>query len=128
MADIAIHQKEGNVSLRDISARQEISVKYLEQVVSLLTRSELLITSRGAMGGYRLKKNPEDYTVGEILRVAEGDIAPVACLSEGAPECPRKAECITLPVWQGLEKVIYAYLDGITLANVLQQSGIDCIE
>lgn len=123
MLDLAMHQGDGCVALKDIAARQGISKKYLEQIVPLLNKAELLITSRGYQGGYSLSKPPEQYTVGEILRVTEGSLSPVACLQYKENTCPRKGECATLPVWEGLYKAITDYLDGITLRDVMENSA-----
>lgn len=123
MIDLAMHQGDGCVALKDIAERQGISKKYLEQIVPLLNKAELLITSRGYQGGYSLSKPPERYTVGEILRVTEGSLSPVACLQYRENTCPRKAECITLPVWEGLHKTITDYLDGITLRDIMDKSA-----
>ena len=119
MLDFAENQGDGVVALKDIAARQGISKKYLEQIIPLLNRAGLLQTSRGFQGGYRLAKAPEDYTVGEILRAAEGGLSPVACLEQSPNACPRCHECETLPVWTGLERVVNEYLDGISLQDVL---------
>ncbi len=119
MLDLAEYQKTGYVALKDIAERQDISKKYLEQIIPLLNRAGLLQTTRGFQGGYRLVKTPEEYTVGEILRVTEGSMAPVACLEAGAGECLRSENCVTLPVWEGLQKVVNEYLDGISLQDVL---------
>lgn len=123
MLDLAVHQGEGCVALKDIAARQGISKKYLEQIVPLLNKAELLITSRGYQGGYSLSKPPEQYTVGEILRVTEGSLSPVACLQYKENTCPRKDECATLPVWEGLYKAITDYLDGITLRDIMDNAA-----
>ncbi len=123
MLDLAVHRNEGCVALKDIAARQGISKKYLEQIVPLLNKAELLITSRGYQGGYSLSKPPEQYTVGEILRVTEGSLSPVACLQYKENNCPRKGECATLPVWEGLYKAITDYLDGITLRDIMENSA-----
>lgn len=120
MADLAAHSGEGVVALKDIAERQSISKKYLEQIVPLLNRAQLLRTNRGYKGGYTLSKDPSEYTVGEILRVTEGDLAPVACLQEGSV-CERRAECATLHIWEGLYKVVSEYLDGITLLDVANE-------
>ena len=85
----------------------------------MLNRAGLLQTSRGFLGGYRLAKTPAEYTVGEILRAAEGGLSPVACLEQSPNACPRCHECDTLPIWAGLEQVVNQYLDGITLQSVL---------
>ncbi len=118
MIDLAEHGSDGFVALKDIALRQGISKKYLEQIIPVLNRSGLLQTSRGFGGGYRLARAPKDYTVGEILRATEGKMAPVACLEGFVNRCPRSAECATLPVWEGLQKVVDDYLDGITLQDV----------
>lgn len=130
MIDLATHDGKEFVALKDIASRQDISKKYLEQIVPLLSKAELLKTNRGYQGGYALVKPPEKYTVGEILRVTEGSLSPVACLQYGENDCPRKADCITLPVWEGLYKAIMEYLDGITLRDIINNapSGQDyCI-
>lgn len=130
MIDLAQHRADGYIALKDIAARQSISKKYLEQIVPLLNKAELLRTNRGYQGGYALSKEPENYTVGDILRVTEGCLAPVACLQYDNNDCPRKADCATLPIWKGLYKTITDYLDGITLADViakLNDGGDYCI-
>lgn len=119
MLDLAEHQQNGYVSLKDIAARQDISKKYLEQIVSLLNKSDILSANRGYQGGYRLVKDAGEYTVGDILRITEGGLAPVACLDRQPVECDRAEDCATLPVWQGLYKVINEYLDSITLQDIL---------
>ncbi len=119
MVDLALHRDEGVVALKDIAARQHISKKYLEQIVPLLNRAELLRTIRGYQGGYALSKPPEKYTVREILQVTEGNLAPVACLQSGN-ECDMRGSCPTLKVWDGLNKVITEYLEGITLADLIK--------
>ncbi|WP_329886096.1 Rrf2 family transcriptional regulator [Pseudoramibacter faecis] len=122
MLDLAYHQDEGYIALKDIARRQDISKKYLEQIVSLMRGPDILATSRGYRGGYRLARPPRDYTVGEILRLTEGSLAPVACLEEGADECPRAASCETLPVWQGLYTRITDYLDSLTLQDIIDHT------
>jgi Rrf2 family protein len=117
--DLGQNQSEGYIALKDIAARQGISKKYLEQIVPSLNKAGILQASRGFQGGYRLSKSPAEYTVGDILRIMEGSLAPVACLEHNPIECPRSADCATLPVWQGLGKVINEYLDGVTLQDIL---------
>lgn len=119
LLDLAEHQNDGYIALKDIAARQNISKKYLEQIVPVLNKSDILNTNRGYQGGYRLAKSPSKYTVGEILRLTEGTLSPVHCLDREPIDCPRSAECITLPVWQGLKKAVCDYLDGITLQDIL---------
>ena len=101
LLDIAQNQQDGFVSLKEIAERQEVSKKYLEQIIPLLSRAELLQTSRGYQGGYRLCRAPEEYTVYEILSVAEGGLAPVACLDQPENTCPRAPDCLTLPSGRG---------------------------
>lgn len=126
MLDIAKHQGDGFVPLKDSASRQDISKKYLEQIVIIPGISELLLANRGKGGGYRLAKDPGEYTVGQILRAAEGSLVPVACLGEEHLNCAHTSNCSLLPVWKGLDKVITGYLDSITLKDVIDQSeGID---
>ena len=120
MIDLAEHQTEEFVSLSGIAQRQEISEKYLESIIRILVKGKVLESLRGKGGGYRLRKPPEQYTVGSILRLTEESLAPVACLEEGAEACSRMGECRTLPVWQGLNKVLNEYLDGITIADLMK--------
>ena len=124
MLDLAEHQGDGCVSLKDVAQRQDISKKYLEQIVPTLSRAGFLLTNRGYQGGYRLCRAPEEYTVYEILSVAEGGLAPVACLDQPENTCPRAPDCLTLPVWEGLEKTIRDYLRSITLQTILDGKHI----
>lgn len=119
MIDIAEQGDGGYIRLCDVAQRQGISEKYLESIVVLLTRGGLLVGARGKGGGYRLAADPQRCTVGEILRITEGSLAPVACLREGAPPCEKSGECRTLPLWRGLNDVVNGYLDGVTLAEML---------
>lgn len=121
MLDLAEHQGDGYVALKDIAQRQGISKKYLEQIVPMLGRADVLRTTRGYQGGYRLARAPQEYTVGEILCLTESGLAPVACLDQHPNPCPRCGACATLPMWEGLERVIRNYLDGITLQDLLEQ-------
>ena len=124
MLDLAQNQGDGYVALRDIAARQEISKKYLEQIIPLLNRVGLLQTTRGVQGGYRLTRRPEEYTVLDILEVTETGLSAVACLEKDAAKCPRSADRMTLPIWQGLDKIIRDYLGGITLQDVLDRHNV----
>lgn len=128
LLDLAQNQGDGFVALKDIAVRQNVSKKYLEQIVPMLNKSDILLASRGFQGGYRLAKSPDQYTVGAILRIAEGSLAPVACLDHSPILCDRSADCITLPVWQGLNRVINEYLDSITLQDILDQQQSRCAD
>ena len=121
LVDLAEHQGDGYVSLKDIAARQEISKKYLEQIVSMLNRPDILTTSRGYQGGYRLARPAKDYTVGDILRLTEGGLTPVSCLENENTPCEKADTCVTFPIWQGLSRVINQYLDSITLQDILDE-------
>lgn len=127
MIDLAEDRTGGYVPLRTIAQRQGISEKYLETIIKLLVRAGLLEGLRGKGGGYRLTHAPDGYTVGMVLRLTEESLAPVACLGGEGKPCPRAASCRTLPMWQGLGRVIDEYLDGITIADLIGQdtdSGI----
>lgn len=122
MLDLAEHQNCGFIPLKDIAERQNISKKYLEQIIPIFNKSGILKTTRGSQGGYQLSKTPDKYTVGDILRMTEGSLAPVSCAEEEPVECERSGECAMLPVWRGLYKVVNEYLDGITLQDILDRS------
>ena len=122
MIDIAEHQHDGYIPLKEIAARQEISEKYLEAIVKSLVKERYLQGLRGKSGGYRLTRSPEEYTVGSILRLTEGGLAPVACLEQNPIECSRMSECRTLPMWRKLNTMINDYFDGITLADLVNTS------
>ena len=121
MLDLAEHNNGSFISLKDVAERQGISKKYLEQIVPVLNKSDILQTNRGFQGGYKLAREPEKYTVAEILSLTEGSLAPVACLDNNPIECERSADCAMLPVWKGLNDVIYKYLRGITLQDILDK-------
>ncbi len=118
MVDLAQQGKEGYLPLKEIAERQGISEKYLESVLKSLVQEKLLVGIRGKGGGYRLTKAPDEYTVGSILRLTEGDLAPVACLEKDAAPCPRRAGCPTLPMWKKLDGMMRQFFDGITLADL----------
>ena len=122
MIDIAENSNGNYIRLDEIAQRQEISEKYLESILVILTRGNLLIGLRGKGGGYKLTKSPESYTIGSILRLTEGSLAPVACLKENAEICQKQTNCKTLPVWKGLNDIINNYLDSKTLADLIQES------
>jgi Rrf2 family protein len=121
MLDLAEHQNDGYIALKDIAERQEISKKYLEQIIPMLNKSDILQANRGFQGGYRLAKSPDKYTVGAVLRITEGGLSPVACLDNDPVGCSRSSECAMLPVWKGLNRVICEYLDSITLQDILDR-------
>lgn len=123
MIDLAEHQSGGYVPLKVIAQRQEISEKYLETIIKLLVRAGLLNGLRGKGGGYRLTREPGQYTVGTVLRLTEESLAPVSCLGPEGIVCPRASECYTLPMWKGLSKVINEYLDGITIEDLVRQAA-----
>lgn len=120
MTDVAVHDKMGYVSLKDVAARQELSVKYLEQIAGLLGKAGFLRSGRGAQGGYRLTREPAAYTVGSILRLTEGDLAPVTCLEDGEPPCGRQDICAARSFWAGLYETINDYVDRYTLADLVR--------
>lgn len=122
MLDLAQHYEDGSLSLKDISERQNISKKYLEQIVPPLTKADLLISNRGHMGGYRLAKSPSEITVAAVVECTEGSLQPVSCMSDTSNECPQQLECLTLPVWQGLYGVMSEYLESISLQDILDRN------
>jgi Rrf2 family protein len=119
LVDLAEHRDEGFISLRGISERQGISKQYLEQIIPLLSTSQILKANRGKQGGYMLARDPSEYTVGQILRLTEGTLSPLACLEDEVNKCPRSGFCKTVYVWDGLYAVITQYLDGITLQDIV---------
>ncbi len=119
MLDLALNDAEHPVRIREIAARQEISDKYLEQIISLLHKAGYVRSIRGPQGGYLLTKRPEEYTVGMILRQTEGNMAPVECLSEGAVNCPRMDSCVTVMVWKRLNDAVSGVIDHITLEDLV---------
>ena len=118
MLDLAEHCGTAYTPLKDIADRQQISEKYLESIIKILVRNGLLDALRGKGGGYRLNRQPQDYTVGEIIRLTDGPLAPVSCLEQGVNTCDRAAVCKTLPMWQELDRVINRCLDSYTLASL----------
>ena len=119
MIDVAEHQEDGYVPMKEVAERQGLSLKYLEQFLPSLTKNNLIKGIQGKNGGYRLTREPGEYKIGDILRVTEKDLAPVSCLAEGAPVCERRAECRTIDFWNGLNKTVNEYLDSQTLADLL---------
>ena len=127
MIDLAEHQAERYVPLKEVAARQDISEKYLENILKVLVQNGFLEGLRGKGGGYRLTRSPDQYTVAEILLLTEGSLAPVSCLTPGAPACERMANCRTYTMWKGLNDLIADYFGKITLADLAapEQAGND---
>lgn len=122
---MAQHREDGYISLKTIAERQGISKKYLDQIMILLNCTDFLLSTRGAHGGYKLAKDPDCYTVGDILRATEGSIAPLACIEDGGADCVRHAKCLSRHVWQGLENAMTQYLDTMTLQDILDRHDCD---
>ena len=120
MLDLAQNSRGEYVVLMDVARRQNISEKYLESIVASLTKAGLLTGLRGRGGGYRLSKTPGEYSIGEILRATEGPLVPVSCLKTEENECPISAECLTLPLWQEVDRRLGSYLDSVTLEDLLR--------
>ena len=120
MIDIGMNDKDNPVRIKDIAQRQEISEKYLEQIVSVLNKAGYVRSSRGPQGGYRLARAPKDYTAGDILTLIEGSLAPVACLDTPVNECPREAGCPTLILWKKIDDAVHGGVDSITLEDLLK--------
>ena len=128
MIDLAEHRSGRYIPMKEVAARQEISLKYIERIMPLLTKAGLVDGQHGKGGGYMLRREPESYTAGEILRAAEGDLAPVACLSCGAQPCPRAAMCRTLPMWERYYKLTNDFFDSVTLAELAgTETGMDYV-
>lgn len=121
MIDLAEHSNGKYITLKDISARQEISIKYLEQIITQLSKAGLLKSVRGPQGGYKLSKDSKDYTVGDILRVTEGNLSPVACLESDTNKCNSYEKCSTVDFWAGLYQLIQKYVDNVTLEDLVSK-------
>ncbi len=122
MVDMAQHSGDGLVTLKDVAARQDLSQKYLEQIVTQLSKAGLVKGVRGPQGGYRLAREPKDYNIAEILALVEGSLAPVECLESDVNACERCGSCATLDMWTGLYKVITDYLGNISLQDVVDRA------
>jgi len=122
MLDLAQNHTGDFIPLRDVAERQDITVKYMEQIISVLSKAGYLKSSRGNGGGYRLARSPKNYRIGDILRTMEGNLAVIACLEDSPNECPRSNDCTTLPFWQGLNRVIEEYIDSMTLEDLMQNA------
>ena len=121
MLDLALHNTGECIKVKEIAERQSVSEKYLEQIVGVLNRAGYLVSVRGAQGGYRLARDTKEYTVGMILRLTEGSLAPVACLDTGAVVCERADTCETLEVWKELYDAINQVVDGVTIADLVER-------
>ena len=120
MIDLAEQHSEERVPLKEIAERQEISQKYIESIMTMLSKNGFVDAVHGKGGGYSLNRKPEEYKVGDILRLTEGSLSPVACLEKGAAECPRKDKCKTLPLWTKLDELVEGYLDSVSLADLMK--------
>ena len=129
LVDMAEHQTEGFLPLKEVALRQEISEKYLESIIKILVQSGIVTGQRGKGGGYRLSRPPEEINVGEVLQMQEGPLVPVSCLADGSPSCPRQSLCRTIEFWRGLDDTINNYIHSFTIADLLQsaQPGNDYI-
>ncbi|MCI5494347.1 MAG: Rrf2 family transcriptional regulator [Lachnospiraceae bacterium] len=131
LLDIAMNDEVEPVRLKDTAERQDISMKYLEQIISILVRAGYVKSIRGPQGGYRLTKEPKDYTIGMILRQVEGSLAPVSCLDDDVNTCERQAECVSLRIWRELNDAINGVVDKYTLQDLIewqQEANLDyCI-
>ncbi|MCD8343708.1 MAG: Rrf2 family transcriptional regulator [Oscillospiraceae bacterium] len=129
MVDLAEHQGDRYIPLKEIAERQEISEKYLETILKVLVQEKMLVGLRGKGGGYKLSRAPEQYTVGSVIRLTEGSLAPVSCLERCASPCARAAECRTLPMWQRFNEVMNEFFDGYTIADLMRtgQGGDDYV-
>lgn len=125
MIDLANHYNEGFIALKDISKRQNISKKYLEQIIPFLNRSNLLNANKGHMGGYQLSKAPSEITIKDILESAEGSLVPVSCMDNTPNLCENCNDCVTLPIYQGLYNITMKYLSSITLEDIITGKKID---
>ena len=120
MIDLAEHDDGAYIPMKEVAQRQDISLKYLERILPILVSAKLVEGLHGKGGGYRLTRKPEDYRISEILRLTEGDLAPVACLECNAEKCKRTAECRTLPMWMVLNRRVNEYLDSVTIADLMK--------
>lgn len=125
MIDLAEHMNGKYIPMKEIADRQDVSLKYMTKIMQALTKSGMLDGQHGKGGGYKLNRDPEEYRVGDILRLTEGTLAPVACIDETDCKCDRSFECRTRPMWNELDKLISEYLDGITIADLMEGNTAD---
>ena len=123
MVELAEHHDKGRIPLKEVAEHQQISQKYIEAIMTLLSKNGLIDGVHGKGGGYKLNRKPEEYRVGDILRITEGSLAPVACLENGAAPCPKKDNCRTLPMWEKLDVLINDFFDGITIADLCSSNS-----
>ncbi|MBP3773032.1 MAG: Rrf2 family transcriptional regulator [Treponema sp.] len=121
LVDLAEHSEDERIPLKDVAERQEISQKYIESIMTLLSKNGFVDGVHGKGGGYKLNRAPEDYKVGDILRLTEGTLAPVACLEAGAAPCPKKEHCRTIPMWTKLDELIEGYLDSVSIKDLMKK-------
>lgn len=121
LIDMAEHNNDDRIPLKEIAERQEISQKYIEAIMSLLSKNGIVNGVHGKGGGYKLVKKPSEYKVGEILEIKEGTLAPVACLEKNAETCPREPNCRTLPMWSKLDNLIKNFFNSITIADLMKE-------
>lgn len=125
MIDLAEHCDGGYIPMKDVAERQEISLKYLEKILPVLTKNNMIEGVHGKGGGYRLTRKPSDYSIGEILRLTEGDLAPVACLECEPKPCGRTAECRTFPMWEKFTRMMNEYFDSISIADLMRDDFME---
>ena len=125
MIDLAEHMNGKYIPMKEIADRQDVSLKYMTKIMQALTKSGMLDGQHGKGGGYKLNRDPEEYRVGDILRLTEGTLAPVSCIDETDCKCDRSFECRTRPMWNELDKLISEYLDGITIADLMEGNTAD---
>lgn len=123
MLDLAMNNTGECIKVKEIAARQDLSEKYLEQIIAILNKAGYVKSMRGAQGGYRIARDPKEYTVGMILRLTEGSLAPVACLEENYGECERCDTCETLAVWEEIYEAVNNVVDNITIADLLKRAN-----
>lgn len=121
LIDLAEHSEEGRIPLKDVAERQQISQKYIESIMTQLSKNGFVDGVHGKGGGYKLTRAPEDYRVGDILRLTEGTLAPVACLEKDAEPCPKKSVCRTIPMWTRLDELVENYLDSVSVRDLMRK-------
>lgn len=121
LLDLAQHTEDEYIPMKEVAERQEISLKYLEKIMPILVKAEMIEGVHGKGGGYKLTRSPKDYTVKEIIYLTEGDLAPVSCLECNAPTCARRENCLTIPMWSKLDNMIQEFFEGITLEDLLSR-------